>query len=210
MTPAATASNLGLAECRRCGLLARLPRVSAPRAHCPRCGTILRARTPHSVARTWALIIAAFILYIPANTFPILTTTQLGQSESNTILGGVFYFIDTGDLLLAIVIFTASIVVPLTKLFVLCYLLITVQRRSRWRPRDRTRLFRMVELIGPWSMLDVFVVALMVALVQAGALANIDAEPAALFFALVVMITMFAAMTFDSRLIWDAAEPKHG
>lgn len=199
-----------LAECRRCALLSRLPRGATGRAHCPRCGTTLRNRIPHSVGRTWALIVAALILYIPANTLPMLTTTQLGQTESNTIIGGVLYFVDTGDLVLAIVIFTASVVVPVTKLLVLAYLLVSVQRRSRWRPRDRIRLFRLVELIGPWSMLDVFVVALMVALVQAGALAHIEAEPAALFFAAVVMLTMFAAMTFDSRLIWDAADHPHG
>lgn len=209
MSVAATATSLSLAECRRCGLLSRLPHVGG-RAHCPRCGTVLRNRIPHSVARTWALIVAALILYIPANTLPMLTTTQLGQTESNTILGGVFYFVDTGDLLLASVIFTASVVVPMTKLLVLAFLLVSVQRGSRWRPRDRIRLFRLVELIGPWSMLDVFVVALMVALVQAGAVANIEAEPAALFFAAVVMLTMFAAMAFDSRLIWDAAEDRHG
>lgn len=205
-----TAVNLGLAECRHCGLLSRSPDRAAARIHCPRCGSVLIARIPHSVARTWALVIAAFILYVPANVLPILTTTQLGQSESNTILGGVRYFIDTGDLLLAAVIFTASIVVPLTKLLVLCYLLISVQRKSHWRPKDRTRLFRMIELIGPWSMLDIFVVALMVALVHAGALANVEAEPAALFFAAVVVITMFAAMTFDTRLIWDRMESVHG
>lgn len=209
MSVPATAFNLNLAECRHCGQLSRLPHP-APRAHCPRCGSVLRPRTPHSVARTWALIVAALILYVPANVLPMLTSTQLGQSESNTILGGVLYFIDTGDVLLAAVIFTASIVVPVTKLVVLAYLSVSVQRRSHSRPRDRTRLFRMVELIGPWSMLDVYVVALMVALVHAGALANIQAEPAALFFAAVVMLTMFAAMTFDSRLIWDATEPQHG
>lgn len=206
----ATAVNLGLAECRRCALLTRLPTQPAGHAHCPRCGALLHARIRHSVARTWALIIAALILYVPANVLPILTTTQLGQTESNTILGGVVYFVDTGDLLLAAVIFTASIIVPLTKLLVLSYLLISIQRGSRWRPQDRTRLYRMVELIGPWSMLDVFVVALMVSLVHAGALANIEAEPAALFFAAVVVITMFAAMTFDSRLIWDRAENPDG
>ncbi len=210
MNPAVTAARAGLAECRRCGQLSRLPKPPAARAHCPRCGAVLRVRIRNSVGRTWALVVAAFILYVPANVLPMLTTTQLGHSESNTILGGVKYFIDTGDLLLAAVIFAASIVVPLTKLLVLCYLLISVKRKSRWRPKDRTRLFRMIELIGPWSMLDVFVVALMVALVHAGALANIEAESAALFFAAVVVITMFAAMTFDTRLIWDRMEAEHG
>ncbi len=210
MSTVVTAAQAGLAECRQCGQLSRLPQPPAARAHCPRCGAVLRTRIRNSVGRTWALVVAAFILYVPANVLPMLTTTQLGHSESNTILGGIKYFVDTGDLLLAAVIFAASIVVPLTKLLVLCYLLISVQRKSRWRPKDRTRLFRMIALIGPWSMLDVFVVALMVALVHAGALANIEAEPAALFFAAVVLITMFAAMTFDSRLIWDRMEAEHG
>lgn len=210
MSAVTTAIKLDLSECRRCGLLARMPAGAQRHAHCPRCGSLLNGRVPHSVGRTWALIIAALILYVPANVLPMLTTTQLGQSESNTIIGGVVYFIEMGDFLLAAVIFVASIVVPLTKLVVLSYLLITVQRGSAWRPQDRTRLFRMVELIGPWSMLDIFVVALMVALVHSGSLANIEAEPGALFFALVVIITMFAASSFDSRLIWDRAERAHG
>ncbi len=210
MRAPATALEHGLAECRRCGLLSRFPGARGAHVHCPRCGAGLVGRIPHSVGRTWALVISAFILYIPANVLPILTTTQLGQSESNTILGGVLYFIDTGDVMLAAVIFTASIVVPVTKLLVLCYLLVSVQSHSRWRPKDRIRLFRMIELIGPWSMLDVFVVALMVTLVHAGAAANIEAEPAALFFAAVVVITMFAVMTFDTRLIWDRMEDEHG
>jgi paraquat-inducible protein A len=182
-----------------------------PDAHahacCPRCGAELHIRKPNSIARTWALVLAACIFYIPANLFPITTVTSLGYVQSDTIMSGVIYFIQTGMWPIALVIFVASVFVPLMKLLILSYLLISVQRGSHWRPRDRTRLYRITELVGRWSMVDIYVVTILVALVHLGALATIEAGPGALYFGAVVVITMFAAMTFDPRLIWDVAEP---
>jgi paraquat-inducible protein A len=124
-------------------------------------------------------------------------------------MSGVIYFIVSGSWYLALIIFVASIVVPLTKLFILTYLLISVQRKSIWRPRDRTRLYRITEAVGRWSMVDIYVVRIMVALVRIGSLASIEAGPGAVAFAAVVIITMFAAISFDPRLIWDAMETRH-
>lgn len=177
---------------------------------CPRCGAALHQRIPNSISRTWALVVAALILYIPANVLPIMTTTSLGYQRSDTIMSGIQYLIVSGMWPIALVVFFASIVVPLLKLVVLTYLLISVQRRSRWRPRDRTRLYRLTEGIGRWSMVDIFVVTILVALVQLGSVAEVEAATGAIFFGAVVVITMFAAMTFDPRLIWDPLTDAHG
>jgi paraquat-inducible protein A len=173
---------------------------------CPRCGARLHSRKPNSIARTWSLIIAAFVFYIPANVLPITTVVSFGKAQSDTIMSGVIYFIKTGMWPIALVIFVASIFVPLLKLLILTFLLITVQRKSGWRPKDRTRLYRITEAIGRWSMVDIYVVTILVALVNLGSLASIAAGPGAIFFAAVVVITLFAAMTFDPRLIWDVEE----
>jgi paraquat-inducible protein A len=166
----------------------------------------LHGRKPNSLARTWALVLAAFVFYIPANVLPITTVISLGKAQSDTIMSGVIYFIHSGMWPIALVIFLASIFIPLMKLLVLIFLLISVQRKSVWRQQDRTRLYRMVEVIGRWSMVDIFVVTILVALVHLGGLATIHAGPGALFFGAVVVITIFAAMSFDSRLIWDTKE----
>ncbi len=152
---------------------------------------------------------AAFIFYIPANVLPITLTTSLGKTQSDTIMSGVIYFITTGSWPIALVIFIASIVVPLAKLLILTFLLISLQRKSQWRPHDRTRLYRITEAVGRWSMLDIYVITILVALVKLGALASIEAGPAAVFFAAMVVITIFAAMSFDPRLIWDSMEKNH-
>ena len=198
-----TARALGLVACHRCHLLCR--QAGGP-AHCPRCGAPLHSRKPNSIARTWALVLAAAIFYIPANVYPVTITTSLGMVQSDTIMSGVIYFIHSGSWPIALVIFVASIFVPILKLIILSILLISVQRRWQWRPVDRTRLYRLTEAIGRWSMLDVFVVTILVALVHLGALATIEAGPGALFFAAVVVVTMFAAEAFDPRLIWDGME----
>jgi paraquat-inducible protein A len=124
-------------------------------------------------------------------------------------MSGVIYFITSGSWPIALVIFIASIVVPLAKLLILTFLLISLQRKSQWRPRDRTRLYRITEVVGRWSMLDIYVITILVALVKLGALASIEAGPAAVFFAAMVVITIFAAMSFDPRLIWDSMEKNH-
>jgi paraquat-inducible protein A len=200
-----TARRAGLVSCHSCHLLCRMPEADRAEACCPRCGAALHARKPASLSRTWALVIAAFIFYIPANVLPITIVVSLGKAQADTIMSGVIYFIREGMWPIAAVIFTASVFVPLLKLFVLTFLLISVQRRSGWRLKDRTRLYRITELVGRWSMVDIFVVTILVALVNLGSLATIKAGPAAVFFAAVVVITMLAAMAFDPRLIWDAA-----
>lgn len=202
-----SAARSGLFNCHGCSLLVR--RMSAAgRGHvrCPRCGAPLHIRKPNSVVRTWALLIAAIIFYIPANLLPVTITTYLGSTQSDTIMSGVLFFMQTGSWGIAVIIFVASIVVPIAKLIVLAGLLLSIQRRSRWRPEERTILYRVTELVGRWSMLDVFVVTVLVALVRLGYLTTIEAGPGIVYFAAVVVITMIAAMTFDPRLIWDALE----
>jgi paraquat-inducible protein A len=208
MNPQAmTARNAHLLSCHSCHLISRVPSADNRSALvCPRCGASLHERKPNSIKRTWALILAAYIFYIPANVLPITTVVSLGKAQSDTILSGVIYFIKTGMWPIALVIFVASIFVPLVKLVILTFLVISVQRRSAWRQRDRTRLYRIIEAIGRWSMVDIYVVTILVALVNLGALATIRAQPGALFFAAVVVITIFAAMSFDPRLIWDGEE----
>ena len=202
-----TAAAASLLSCHSCNLLSKMS-SSHGHAHalCPRCGAPLHQRKTNSLTRTWALVIAAFIFYIPANVLPITVVTSLGKTQADTIMSGVIYFVATGMWPIALVIFVASVAVPLIKLFVLTFLLISVQRKSRWRPEDRTRLYRIAEAVGRWSMVDIFVVTILVALVKLGGLATIDAGPAAGYFAAVVVTTIFAAMSFDPRLIWDAME----
>jgi paraquat-inducible protein A len=199
-----TAKELSLIACRSCHLLCSPPGVEeSTQIACPRCGAPLHSRKPNSLARTWALVLAAFVLYVPANLFPITKVTSLGMTQLDTIMSGVIYFIQTGMWPIALVIFVASILVPLLKLLILTYLLITVQLGSTRRRAERTRLYRITEAVGRWSMLDVYVVSILVALVALGAFATIEAGVGAVFFASVVVTTMFAAMSFDPRLIWD-------
>ncbi|WP_341958668.1 paraquat-inducible protein A [Pseudomonas sp. RC10] len=171
---------------------------------CPRCDSAVHRRKPNSLTRTWAFLIAGLIFYIPANTLPVMFTTLLGSASENTIMSGVIEFAEGGSWDIAILIFIASVLVPCIKFLVLGMLLITCQRRSQWAMRERSRLYRFIELIGYWSMLDVLVVALVAALVQFRGLSTIEPRLGILFFGLVVVMTMLAAMSFDPRLIWDA------
>lgn len=198
-----------LTGCHTCHLICSVPSGEVHGLTCPRCGTPLHRRKPNSIARTWALVLAAIVFYIPANVLPITTVTSFGKKHTDTIMSGVIYFISTGMWPIALVIFVASVLVPLLKLLVLSYLSFSVQRKSKWRPVDRTRLYRIAEVVGRWSMVDVYVVTILVALVNLGALATIEAGPAAVYFCGVVIITMFAAMSFDPRLIWDQMEDKN-
>jgi paraquat-inducible protein A len=177
--------------------------------HCPRCGSPVHLRKPNSIGTTWALLLAAMIMYLPANLLPVMATTYLGNTQADTIMSGVIYLLHH-DWPLAVIVFVASVLVPLLKILALLYLLISVQRRSPLRKAQRTRLYRVTELVGRWSMVDVFVVALMAALVQVGALATIEPGGGALAFATVVILTMLAAMSFDARLIWDQYGETHG
>jgi paraquat-inducible protein A len=166
-------------------------------------------RKPNSVQITWSLLITAIIAYLPANLYPVMTVTSLGKSQSDTIMSGVIYLLLHGDWPLALIVFVASVLVPLLKIVSLVYLLLSVQRRSPLRKSQRTRLYRVVELVGRWSMVDIFVVALLASLVQVGALATIEPGVGAIAFTTVVILTMFAAMSFDPRLIWDHEEAHH-
>jgi paraquat-inducible protein A len=176
--------------------------VSVP-AHCPRCGASLHFRKPGSVSRCWALLIAAYILYIPANLLTMMETGSLISYRKDTIISGVVELWKTGSWAIAVIVFIASVTIPLLKMISLTLLLVSVQRRSRWQPRQRTRLYRLLELVGRWSMLDIYVVTLLAALVQLGAMGTVKAGPAALAFGAVVVLTMLASMQFDPRLIWD-------
>lgn len=204
---ALSAAQVGLVSCETCGLLSR-PAAAAEPGYCPRCGAELAWRRHHSIQHTWALVIAAAICYIPANILPVLTSVKLGASESDTIMSGVVFLYISGSWPLALIVLVASVMVPLGKLVALVYLLITVQRGWLVSSRERIRLYRMVEFIGRWSMLDVFVVTFTVALVQLQPLMSVQPEPGVLFFAAVVVLTMMAAESFDPRLIWDSGASK--
>ncbi len=196
-----TAAARNLAVCHVCCKMA-----PAEQHQCPRCGAALHLRKPDSLQRTLALLITAGVLYVPANLFPIMITEQLGNSEESTILGGVVLLIELGSVPIAAVIFVASVMVPLAKFLALFYLVWSVHARHPASGRQRSVLYRLTELIGKWSMVDVFVVAIQVALVHLGGLLVIKPGIAALSFAGVVIVTMLAAHSFDPRLIWDRLE----
>lgn len=198
-----SAASLGLLSCHTCGLVSRPP-APETEAHCPRCGSRLHFRKPYSIARTWALLIAAYILFIPANLMPVMETGSMFGSQRDTILSGVVYLWVTGSWPLAALVFFASIVVPLVKLIALTYLVVSVQRHSRALRAQRGTLYRLLEFIGRWSMLDIYVITLLSALVQIQTLAKITPGPGAVAFGAVVVLTMLAAMAFDPRLIWDS------
>jgi len=208
-TPGLSAAQAGLVACETCELLSRPVDMAEP-GYCPRCGADLSWRRPQSIQYTWALVLAAAICYIPANVLPVLSTTALGSSESDTIMGGVVFLFTSGSWPLALIVLIASVMVPLGKLVALTYLLVTVQRGSITSNHERTRLYRMVEFIGRWSMLDVFVDTFTVALVQLQPLMAVEPGPGVLFFAAVVVLTMIAAESFDPRLIWDAGTSRGG
>lgn len=205
MTDLVEASQLNLVLCHTCG---KACDASQALHECDRCGAPLHARKPNSLTRTWAYLIAALVFYIPANVLPVMNTQMLGEGEDSTIMSGVIEFASHGAWDIALIIFIASIAVPATKFVALGLLLMTVQRGSTWAQRERSKLYRFVELIGYWSMLDVLVVALVAALVKFQALGDIEPRPGILFFGLVVVFTMLAAMSFDPRMIWESRPPK--
>jgi len=197
-----TARALGLLPCAQCGLLCRATQDADDLA-CPRCGSTLHARKPDSVSRTWAFLIASVSLYIPANTLTVMRTDSLFGRENHTILGGVVDLWNGGSWDLAVIVFVASIVVPILKMLALALLAITAQRRSHWRQHDRARLYRMLEAVGHWSMLDVFVVALLVGLVRFHSIAEVMPGPGIAAFGAVVVLTMLSSLSLHPRLIWD-------
>ncbi len=195
-----------LLACEACDQVVRAEVAQQHGLQCPRCGEALHRRKPDSLNRTWALALTATILYVPANLLPVLTVISFGQGAPSTIVGGVIELMHAGMLPVALLVFFASIAVPVMKLLALAYLLVSVHRRSTARLRDRTRLYRIIEGVGRWSMVDVFMTGILAALVALGNLATISAGPGAVAFCGVVIVTMFAAMAFDPRLMWDVAD----
>jgi len=200
-TPLPRAADSGLAGCHTCGKVAPVTL-----GKCPRCGSHLHLRKPDSVQRTMALMLAAAALYIPANMLPIMTVTELGVVTENTIVSGMCTFWQTGAYPIAIVIFTASILIPLLKIVSLTWLCLAASGKLHPSPGMLGKIYWFTELLGRWSMVDIFVVGILVALVQLGNYMTITAGPGALAFAGVVVLTMFAAMSFDPRLLWDRLE----
>ena len=204
-----TAASRGYLLCDGCFQLNHVPaQVEVPA--CARCGTALHARKPASLSRSWAYLIAAAILYIPANLLPVMESGGLFLSQSDTIWSGVVYLWTTGSWVLAAIVFTASLVIPAAKLLSLAWLLTAAQMRSVRNPLRRARLYRATAYIGRWSMVDIFVGAVLVGLVQFKAFATIVPGPGAVFFAAVVILTMLASASFDPRLTWDPVEAQHG
>jgi len=206
MTAAAiSAARASLVRCPGCEKL-HPAEHTPPGAPCKRCGAAVHGRKPASVQRTWALMLGATILYVPSNLYPVMTISQLGKAESDTIASGVVALFQAGWYPVAVAILFASILVPCLKIMSLTVLLLALQRRSRWNPVTRTKLYRIVENIGRWSMLDMFTTSLLVALVQLGNVMTIEPGVGATCFAGVVILTMLAAMSFDPRLVWDSLE----
>ena len=202
--PALTARQQGLQRCDCCGLLSR-PAPGAEAGHCPRCGQGLEFRKKDSLARTAAYLIAAAICYIPANILPVMTTVTASGRKSDTIMQGVALLWSPTGWPLSLIVLIASILIPSAKIAALTYLVFTVRRGSVQTPGQRVRLFRMVEAIGRWSMVDVFVDTFTVALIQLQPFMAVEPAPGLFFFAAVVVLTMLAVESFDPRLIWDPA-----
>jgi len=212
-----TARKAGLISCHVCHSLNRYPSTFPTASKRPQqmtcyvCGSVIHSRIPNSLSKTWALTLAALILYIPANTLPIMTVVMWGDGHPDNIWSGVMTLLHADMWPLALLVFIASIFIPIAKLLTLLGLLISIHFKSRWRPRERTQLYRLTEFIGRWSMIDIFVIGILVALVQFGNAASVTPGMGALSFAAVVVLTMIAAHSFDPRLIWDVLEePIHG
>ena len=199
-----SAREAGLVACRSCGL------VCEPAEHeCPRCHAGLESRSEGSLQRAWAWLVAGLIVYVPANTYPMLQTTQLFRTQEATIIGGVVDLIQLGAVAIALIVFVASVAIPVGKFMVIAYLAWLLGRERPVDPHRLHKLHLAVEWIGRWSMIDVFVVAILVALVQFDVLATIKPGIAAACFALSVVFTMLSAQAFDPRMIWDRASKDH-
>jgi len=194
-------------SCKECNLLVG---ETVPGQRCPRCRATLHLRKPDSIRRTTALVLAGYLLYIPANMLPVLTTVRFGREEQNTILSGVVELARNDLWPLAVIVFAASIVLPLVKLLGLTWMLISTRLRSARFLVGRTRFYRMIDTVGRWSNIDVFAVSLLLALLQFGALTTVHAGAGLVAFAAVVVLTMMATSVFDARLMWDAPESRYG
>lgn len=203
--PAEAGRGRAACACWSCGIVIA---AAHPEQSCPRCRARLHWRKPAALPRTAALLIAGYLLYIPANLLPVTRLDGVGGAEEHTIMSGVFELIHNGLWPLAVLVFVASIILPLTKLVGLTWMLVSVRLRSAWLIRPRTRLYRTIDAIGRWSNIDVFMGSVLVALLQFGALTSVRAEPGLVAFAAVVAITMIATETFDPKLMWDAANER--
>ncbi|BCG63837.1 MAG: paraquat-inducible protein A [Methyloprofundus sp.] len=196
-----SALQQGYLCCRSCHKL--IPQKGQTMVHCPRCHSKVYPRIPHSFSQSWALLISGFILYIPANILPIMTLYKGGAIRTDTIMSGIINLINIGMTPIAIIVFIASILVPLLKMLALAMILLAVQCKRQCNVCIRTKLYRIVEFVGRWSMLDIFVISILLGIVKFNNMASVEVEPAAWIFASVVILTMLAAKRFDSRLIWD-------
>ena len=206
--PACSALAAGLWRCRGCGAVCAPPAAALAqrRARCPRCDAVVHPRLPDSVARSWAFLLAGTALYLPANLLPVTTTSAIGGRQSDTIFSGIVYFWKDGSYGLAVLVFVASILVPMTKLLLLSLLLISLQRHDRRWALRRLAAWRVLEVIGRWSMLDIFAITILAALVQVESLAELQPGPGAMAFGAVVVLTMLATFSFDPRLLFDKPE----
>ncbi len=201
-----TALHAGLIRCEDCGKLVKQVRVKTDEVlRCPRCRAVLHSRKPASLSRTWALVLSAAIFYLPANILPIMRVDFMGTPDDSTILDGIIYFFQSGEYFVGGIILTASVLVPLFKIIGIILILCSVQFHWHGWLRHKSQMFRFIEFIGRWSFLDIFVIALLGAMVRFGSLTSIAADPAAPYFTAVVLATMFAALTFDPRIMWDTA-----
>jgi len=194
------AIDQGLVRCHDCSAL-----YPQNQSHCSRCHQQLHLRKPHSLQRTWAFLCSGALLLIPANLYPIMQFSYLGDTRGDTIISGIMHLIASGMWPLGLLVLIASLIVPLCKLISLAFLSYSVQQHSIWRKHDRSKLYRINEAIGPWSMVDIYLVALLCSLLNAGPMASVYPDLGALFFAAAVISTMLAAHSFDPRLIWDTA-----
>jgi paraquat-inducible protein A len=206
--PACSALAAGLWRCRGCAAVCLPPPEAREqgRTRCPRCDAIVKPRLQDSVARSWAFLLAGTALYLPANLLPVTSTASIGGRQNDTIFSGIVYFWKDGSYGLAALVFVASIVVPITKLLLLSLLLISLQRHDRRWAVQRLKAWRVLELIGRWSMLDIFAITILAALVQVESLAELTPGPGAMAFGAVVVLTMLATHHFDPRLLFDKPE----
>ena len=206
--PACSALAAGLWRCRGCAAVCVPPpqALAQQRARCPRCDAVVHPRKPDSIARSWAFLLAGTALYLPANLLPVTTTASIGGRQDDTIFSGIVYFWKDGSYGLAALVFVASIVVPMAKLLLMSLLLISLQRHDRRWAKRRLAVYRVLELIGRWSMLDIFAITMLAALVQVESLAELQPGPGAMAFGAVVVLTMLATHSFDPRLLFDKPE----
>ena len=198
MTQAVTARDRNLVGCQRC---ARVWPIGT--RNCGRCGASLQSRARHSLSRVWFWWLLGVAAYVPANVWPMLETRMLFKQSDDTIIAGAIKLMQHGSVVVALVILLASVVIPVAKFAAIAYLALSMRQSGRSSPKWRHRIFEIVEFIGRWSMIDVFVVAILSSLVQFSLIASVKPGPAALAFALSVIFTMLSALSFDARMIWD-------